>query len=108
MLCLSGHSAFLMADRITSLVFFSTALVLGGVLGIILLAGFIEWLQTGDWHTRSVLRAAYDARLIRARWFLSVDWGWRIHEVLDHIPVLALLGALIPVSWAVGVYFDRR
>ena len=97
-----------MPDRIVSLIFYVAALILGGVLGVILLSGFIEWLQTGEWHTRSLLRAAYDAHFIRARWFLSGDWGWRVHEVLDHIPLLAVLGALIPLSWAAGVYFDRN
>ena len=73
-----------------------------------LLLGFIEWLQTGRWHTTSVLQAAYDARLVRARWFLSVDWGWRLHEVLYRIPLLIVLIGLAPLSWALGLRFARR
>ncbi len=97
-----------MTDRILAITFFAIALMLSGVVVIMLLFGFVEWMQTGRWHSTSLLQAAYDAHLIRARWLLSVDWGWRVQEVLDRIPLLAVLIAMAPVSWGVGVWIARR
>ena len=84
------------------------ALTLVSIAALMLLFGFIEWLQTGRWESISVLRAGYDLHVLRASWFLRVDWGWRVHEMLDHVPLLAFLLTAAPVAWAAGTYFARR
>ena len=95
-------------NRIIAIICFTSALLLVGMVAIVLLLGFTEWLQTGRWYSKSLLQAAYDAGLLRARWFLSGDWAWYVHEVLNVIPVLAVWLAAAPLIWAVGLKFARR
>ena len=97
-----------MADRIIGIFCFGIALLLGCAVIVALLYGLIEWLQGGRWDTPSLLRAAYDAGLLRARWFLTTDWGWRVHEALDAIPVLLAGLILAPIFWWLGLRFVRR
>jgi len=73
-----------------------------------LLVGLIEWLQMGRWKSVSVLQAGYDANLIRARWFMTSDWGWRVHDALDAIPLLLVGVIMAPLCWRVGQLFVRR
>ena len=97
-----------MMDRLLSVTFYGAALVLGGMLVVMLLSDFVVWLQSGRWENVSLLRAAYDAHLLKARWFLSVDWGWRVHELLSQVPLLVVLAFLVPICWGVGLFFARR
>jgi hypothetical protein len=97
-----------LTNRTIAILCFTSALLLVGAITIVLLIGFTEWLQTGRWHTDSLLQAAYDARLLRARWFLSGDWAWQLHEILDQIPVLVVWLVVAPLFWAVGLKFARR
>ena len=97
-----------MKDRIIGITFFGIALLLGSIVVVSLISGLIEWLQSGVWHSPSLLQAAYDAQLIRARWFQSVDWGWRLHEILDQIPLLIGTVAAAPLFWCAGRWFVRR
>ena len=98
----------MLTNRAIAIICFTCALLLVGMVAIVLLLGFTEWLQTGRWHSESLLQAAYDAGLLRARWFLSGDWAWYVHEILNAIPVLAVWLALAPLFWAVGLKFARR
>lgn len=97
-----------MKDRIIGIAFFTVALLLICVVVVSLISGLIEWLQSGRWESPSLLRAAYDAHLIRARWFLSADWGWRLHEILDQIPMLVAAALAASLSWWAGLWFVRR
>jgi len=97
-----------MLDRYLTLFFQGAALLLGGVVIVLLLDAFIVWLQSGNWKSVSLLEAAYDAHLLKARWFLNVDWGWRLHEWLQQIPLLAALAVLVPAFWGIGLFFSRR
>jgi hypothetical protein len=95
-------------DRIIGITFFGIALLLGCIVVVSLISGLIEWLQSGVWQSPSLLQAAYDAQLIHSRWFLSVDWGWRVHEILDQIPLLLGTLAIAPLFWFAGLWFVRR
>jgi len=97
-----------MRDRILGIFCFAAALLLCCAVVVALLAGLIEWLQSGRWHNLSLLQAGYDLQLLRARWFLATDWGWRVHELLDQIPLLAAGALLAPLCWWVGLIFVRR
>ena len=97
-----------MKDRTLGVTFLAIALLLGCVVVVSLLSDVIEWLQVGRWESRSLLRAGYDAHLIRARWFLATDWGWRVHEILDQIPLLACAVVMAGSCWGAGLWFLRR
>ena len=86
-------------DRPISTLLFLTAL--GCLIGaaLLLLGGFIEYLQVGFWRSPTLLQAAYDSRLVDARWFLANPWSWWIHDLLDDIPAFAALLALGPAAW---------
>lgn len=97
-----------MTDRYLAITFRAAALIIGGVLVVMMIDNFVVYLQTGKWESMSLLRAGYDAHLLKARWFLNVDWGWRVHEWLAQVPLLVVLGALVPVCWCLGLFFARR
>jgi len=88
--------------------FFSLALVLCCALAVGLLSGLIEWLQVGRWKSVSLLQAGYDINLLRARWFMTTDWGWRLHDVLESIPLYLVGLIMAPLCWRVGLVFVRR
>ena len=95
-------------DRLISLLFFGIAYACGVAAALMLLAGFIDWLQTGRWHDLSVLELAYNSHLIKARWFLEYRWSWWIHDVLQWVPLYGLLLAVAPLSWVCGAWAARR
>lgn len=86
-------------DRIVSTLLFAIAVLCLVGAGVLLLNGFIEYLQSGSWKTVSVLQLGYESHVIRARWFLRHDWSWWIHDVLEVIPTYGALLGLAPVCW---------
>jgi len=86
-------------DRLLANLLFalSLAAICGAVM--LLLGGFVEYLQSDAWRSISVLQFGYDTHLIRAQWFLAHDWSWGIHDVLEAIPLYAALLGFAPVSW---------
>jgi hypothetical protein len=97
-----------MADRMISLTFYGLACLCGIAAVLILLVGFVDWLQTERWTNLSVLEFGYDAHLIRARWFINNRWSWWLHDLMHLIPLYVFLLALAPLSWVVGAWFGRR
>ena len=94
--------------RITSIALFATALISFSSAVLLLLNGFIEYLQTGTWHSLSLLQLGYDSHLIKARWFLSYEWSWWLHDLLQFVPVYAALILLAPLAWWISLGIDRR
>ena len=86
-------------DRFIATALFGAALLAGGSAFLMLLNGFIEYLQVGAWHATSVLQFGYDTGLIQARWFLANDWSWWIHDALSWTPTYALLLGVTPLLW---------
>jgi hypothetical protein len=97
-----------MKDRLLAIIFLGLALLLFSAVVVGLLVGLIEWLQSGYWPSISLLEAAYDTGLVRARWFITVDWGWRLHEWLDAVPLSAAAIVFAPLFWWIGLVFARR
>jgi hypothetical protein len=97
-----------MTDRFFGIVFFGMALLLCCAVVVGLLSGVIEWLQGGRWQSISLLDAGYEMRLLKARWFITTDWGWRVHEVLDAIPLFLAAILTAPLCWRTGLFFVRR
>ena len=97
-----------MKDRVLGIFLFALAILLfcGVIVG--LLTGLIEWLQVGKWESPSLLRFGYDAHLLKASWFLTTDWGWRVHEILDQIPLLLFSITTAPLFWWAGLRVVRR
>jgi hypothetical protein len=75
---------------------------------VLALGGFIDFLVSGHWPDQSLLRLAYDARLVGARWFLLDDWRMPLRDILDAVPAALALLAAAPLFWAVAVRFGRR
>jgi len=86
-------------DRIIATTFFWAALAAAGSTLLMLLNGFIEYLQAGAWHATSLLQFGYDTGLIQACWFLANDWSWWIHDAFSWTPIYALLLGVAPVLW---------
>ena len=97
-----------MPDQFFAAVLFVLALLTGCITVVMFFASFLDWLHSGDWGSISVLRAGYEAHLLKARWFLQADWGWRLHEVLERIPLLAVSAALAPIFWGASKFLARR
>ncbi|MEZ5559952.1 MAG: hypothetical protein R3E86_15575 [Pseudomonadales bacterium] len=91
-----------------SWILYTAALACGCGAALLVLFGFIEWLQTSRWPALSLLQAAYDLRLLRARWFLANEWTWPLHDVLAQIPVSLSLLALAPLFWWVATRLAHR
>jgi hypothetical protein len=95
-------------DRFLSIALFAAAFLSFGGASLLLLNGFIEYLQTGSWTATSLLQTGYDSYLIRARWFLANQWSWWIHDVLEVIPTYAALLGIAPVCWWLSQRLDQR
>lgn len=97
-----------MTDRLLSLLLFGLAYTCGVAAALLLLAGFIDYLQTGRWHAQSVLDLGYSSHVIKARWFLEYRWSWWIHDVLQWLPLYAFLLLMAPLWWVGGAWAARR
>ena len=86
-------------DRLVSTTLFAIAILCLGGAGVLLLNGFIEYLQSGSWKSTSLLQLGYESHVVRARWFLRHDWSWWIHDLLEVVPTYAALLGIAPVSW---------
>jgi hypothetical protein len=95
-------------DRLLSLGLFGIAIVSIGGAGLMLLNGFIEYLQSGSWTATSVLQFGYDTYVVRARWFLANDWSWWIHDMLGAVPLYAALLGIAPIAWWLSNRFSER
>jgi hypothetical protein len=95
-------------DRILSLTLFALALTCVCGAALLALAGFIDWLVSGRWPDQSVLRLAYDNRLLHARWFLQNDWSMPVRDVLARVPAAAAALGVAPLCWWLGSLFARR
>jgi hypothetical protein len=95
-------------DRALSVSLFAVAVLCFGGAVLLLLNGFIEYLQAGSWKATSLLQFCYDAHLIRARWFLANDWSWWIHDALKAVPGYAVLLVLSPAAWWLSGVVSRR
>lgn len=92
---------------------FSTGLFIAAILSfggavLLLLNGFIEYLQVGRWQAVSLLEVAYESNLIRAGWFLRHEWSRWVHDVLEAVPVYAALLGFAPVAWWFSGRFGSR
>ena len=94
--------------RLTSITLFTIALLSFSGAVLLLLNGFIDYLQTDRWHSLSLLQLGYDYHLIRARWFLSHEWSGWLQDLLRHIPVYAALIGVAPLAWWLSLRIDRR
>ena len=97
-----------MIDRAIAWFLFCTAYIFGIAAALILLAGFIEYLQSGHWTDVSLLEVGYDAYLIKARWFLDHRWSWWIHDVLNVIPLSVALIVSAPLLWLLATRLEQR
>ena len=95
-------------DRALSIALFLLALGSLGGAGLMLLNGFLEYLQVGHWSATSLLQAGYDTHLIKARWFLAHEWSWWLHDLLEAIPTYAALLVVTPVAWWLSTRFRER
>jgi hypothetical protein len=95
-------------DRWIAYALLTLAIAFGCAAVVLALAGFVEYLQSGRWPTRSVLELVYEWRLVRARWFLANDWSWPLHDALRATPVIAVVLALAPLCWWLGSLLTRR
>jgi len=98
----------LFMDRVISIVLFAAAVLAFGGAVLLLLNGFIEYLQSGRWQAASLLQVGYDSHVIRARWFLGNDWNWWIHDVLALVPAYLALLAAAPCCWWLSGRFGER
>ena len=95
-------------DRALSILLVVLALLAFSAAGILLLVGFIEYLQGGEWRAVSLLQFFYDNQILRARWFLGAEWSWWIHDLLELIPLYAALMAMAPLSWWLSRLIAQR
>ena len=95
-------------DRFIAYLLFIAALVAGAAASLLLVVGFVDWLQTDSWHSPSVWQFGYDTYLIRAKWFLAYQWSWPVHEVLAIVPLYAALLVFAPVSFWCSSLLSKR
>ena len=95
-------------DRFFAVALFAIALLslAGGVL--LMLNGFIEYLQLGRWRLVSLLDVGYELRLLDSRWFLASEPGALIRRGLSVVPAFAALLVLGPCAWWLGNRFGAR
>ena len=86
-------------DRFLSTFFFLLALAALVGAALLLLGGFLEYLQEGRWRLESLLDAAYDLNLVSSRWFLTSEVASAVRLALRSVPTFAALLALAPVAW---------
>ena len=95
-------------DRFLSTTLFLLALAaLVGAL-LLLLGGFLEYLQVGRWRLETLLDAAYDLNLVRSRWFLTSELANSLRSVLKKVPLFAALLAVAPLAWWLSRRLDSR
>lgn len=99
---------WIMADRFFALTFYSLALACGCLAALLTLAGFIEYLQLGRWPDQSLLRFAYDSRVLQARWLLASQWGMPLRDLLAWLPAAWVALGLAPLLWWLGGLLARR
>jgi hypothetical protein len=95
-------------DRLLASLLFACALLCIVGAGLLLLEGFISYLQTDRWRTISLLQAGYDAHLLRPRWFLLHDWSEPAHRALGAVPLFAALLVIAPMAWWSSNRLDSR
>jgi len=95
-------------DRAIAVALFVIAMLCFGGTVLLLLNGFVEYLQTDRWESLSLLQLGYDTHVLRARWFLANDWSWWIHDVLEKIPAYAALMAGAPLAWWLSGVIGER
>lgn len=95
-------------DRLLALSLRTLALGCGCIAAILALAGFIEFLQVGRWPDQSLLRFAYDHRLLNARWFLQNDWSLPLRHFMAWLPLSLAALVLAPLCWWLGGLSARR
>ncbi|MEQ8860547.1 MAG: hypothetical protein RIC56_18045 [Pseudomonadales bacterium] len=89
-------------DRLFAPLLRVLALSCGGIAAVLVLAGFIQFLQTERWPDQSLLRIGYDSGLLQARWFLAGDWAMTLREGLARMPTALALLLLAPPCWWLG------
>ena len=89
----------LVMDRTVSTTLFVVAIGCFAGAALLLINGFVDFLQTGRWASSSLLQIGYDLSLIRARWFLANQWSWWIHDLLALIPTYVALLFAAPLCW---------
>jgi hypothetical protein len=86
-------------DRFLSTTLFLLALAALAGAVLLLLGGFLEYLQVGRWRQGTLLDAAYDLNLVRSRWFLTSELANSLRSVLQKVPLFAALLAFAPLAW---------
>ncbi len=97
-----------MTDRVIACFFYATAYAFGIAAALIMLGGFIDYLQTGHWSGVNLLELGYDTHVIKARWFLEHRWSWWIRDVLRVIPLSVALIVSAPLVWLIAARVEQR
>ena len=97
-----------MVDRLIAWFFYATAYACGAAAGLIVLVGFIDWLQTGSWSGVNLLEICYDARVVKAHWFLEHRWGGWVRDFLRATPLSVVLLAFAPLVYVLAARIERR
>jgi hypothetical protein len=95
-------------DRWCSYALYILAIGCGCAAVLFALSGFVEYLQSGRWPTRSMLDVIYELGIVRARWFLANEWSWPLHDALRATPVTLVVLGLAPLCWWLAGRFSRR
>ena len=77
----------------------------GGVL--VLLAQFVDWLQSDAWPRLTLLQLAIDWQLVPRRWSRFPALADYVFRVLHVIPVSAALLILSPTLWTLATRLRR-
>lgn len=94
--------------RTISIALFAIALGCFAGAALLLINGFVDFLQNGRWNSTSLLQISYDLSLIRARWFLANQWSWWLHDLLALIPTYLALLIAAPLCWWLSGRFAGR
>ncbi|MEM8765915.1 MAG: hypothetical protein AAGE43_00605 [Pseudomonadota bacterium] len=95
-------------DRFLTIALFTIALLslAGGAL--LVLNGFLEYLQLGRWRLDSLLDVGYNLKLLDSRWFLASEPAALLRRGLAMVPAFAALLVLGPVAWWLANRFGAR